>query len=155
MSETDIEQTIHKYFLWFVVIYIPPYICKILRWTKSTNSVRWVQKQFIFPKTSGALRKQIAYLRSAKVGDSTDIYFNTKNIKLPKLKIFFFNFLLHFSVFWKNNLIKMKCSPTTLKCRKKQQNQVKIYEIIDKSEITAKYLWIDYSSIFYCPLLFG
>ena len=88
---------------------IPPYIWIILTWAKNTKSVSCVQKQLIFLKTRGVLGKQIIYLKSAKVGDSSGILFTFINIKIKKSKIFFFLYFFPILMIFKNSLIKIFC----------------------------------------------
>ena len=72
-----------------------------------------------FLKTMLAIGKQVIYLDSAKLGDSDDIHFNSKAIKMSKLKFFFSIFLLHFRLFSKCKDVEIKCSSISLICGRK------------------------------------
>ena len=52
----------------------------------------------------GYLSKQIIYLNSAKIGESTDIHFTLIKPLLKKLQIFFFIFSLYFFTFFKETI---------------------------------------------------
>ena len=91
----------------FYFVVIPPYIFIILIWAKKTNSVNCVQKQLIFLKTREVLEKQIIYLKSAKMGDSSGILFTFIDIKIKKLNIFFFLYFFPILMIFKNSLIKI------------------------------------------------
>ena len=71
---------------------IPPYVGTKTRYIENTKFSNQGQKHVISGRTSDTLGKQSSYLRSAKIGDSTDITFNIKYMELKKLKIFIFVF---------------------------------------------------------------
>ena len=79
--------------------------CNICLYGINKSEIHQLQKL----KTRGVLGKQIIYLKSAKVGDSSGILFTFINIKIKKSKIFFFLYFFPILMIFKNSLIKIFC----------------------------------------------
>ena len=102
----------------------------------------------MYGKCRRAIVKQIAYLKSAKIGDSNHVDFNSENLKIQKLNFFFFTFFPSFSLFSKFVDAQMKCSVISSVCRSKYQNRVKIGKVMTKSKISATVKWTDFNNKF-------
>ena len=105
----------HSMFLY----YIHPDLFVNMAWAKQTNIVNHPSICFHISTKSSYSRKRIIYLRSAKIGDSRDIYFTSKSLKMRKLKFFFFKFPPSFSLFSKYQDAEMKCSMISSICWRK------------------------------------
>ena len=67
--------------------------------------IRW-----LFLDNFRLTKKQIIYLKSAKIGDSNGALFIHKYIKLKQFKIFFFHYILSITIIFCFFLVRIKCS---------------------------------------------
>ena len=125
----------------------PPYISKKWRWSKCTNSVNRDQKQFIFSKTIGVFGKQIVYLKSAKIRDSSGILFISIYIKIKKSNIFFFLYFLSITIIFNFLFLRIKCSCIPIHRHQIFWEQKSFNGMREDLKITANYFWTDFSSL--------
>ena len=114
---------------------------------KKTNLVNYLGICFHISTEIIYSRKQITYLKSAKIGDSNHVAFNSENRKMQKLNFFLFIFSPSFSSFLRSIDAEMKCSVISSVCRSKYQNRVKIGKVMTKSKISATVKWTDFNSL--------
>ena len=125
----------------------PPYFSKNWRLSKNTNSVNRDQKQFNFSKIIGAFWKQIVYLESAKIGDSSGILFISIYIyiKIKKSNIFFFLYFLSITIIFNFLFLRIKCSCIPIHRHQIFWEQKSFNGMREDLKITANYFWTDFS----------
>ena len=130
----------------------PPYLSKKASFTWLIKISTSSHKYHLIAANMGYRSKQIIYLNSAKIGESTDIYFTLIKPLLKKLHIFFFIFPYISLLFSRKRFFIMYYFLFSFKWWRNYEYWYTINRVMRKSRIPAKNLWTDFSNfdLLYC-----